>query len=392
MNRPARLEKYSEEFVRIATSMYDSWSTQPSVPLFISGSDLLLHANMTALYGRAFVDRHATELIPIVRSFERAFVHPLTRVLPLWASPSGRVLLRAYKRLKEVIEAEVRMRLRQLDKWRDEPDYMSYLLTMDDKAEDFFACYGEHLVGMPQGGSLTVAWAKSLSTPSRQMIMISASHVNTAATFSWTVLHLLRNPHLLAQFEDEIRRNRPNDGVYPTKHMPFSEACMRETGRLYTNLLLVRYATHDLMTPDGKVVPKGWVAASPLATQQDPTLYTRPKEWDPARFLSPDDYSSKFRHNEFVQFGYGKHVCLGEKLTHSLLRASLWPALFDGYQVEIVDGVVEGEGVDGVGVKPNFGQNLGTPFGIREVRVRVRKKAVKLTESESARDRGSPVP
>jgi sterol 14alpha-demethylase len=148
MNRPARLEKYSEEIAHVAASLFDSWSTEPRVPLFISGSDLLLQANMTALYGPAFVKRHAAELIPIVRAFERAFVHPLTRVLPLWMSPSGKVLLRAYGRMKEVIEAEVRMRLEDLERWRGEGDYMSYLLTMDDKAEDFFACYGEHLVSL----------------------------------------------------------------------------------------------------------------------------------------------------------------------------------------------------------------------------------------------------
>ncbi len=137
---------------------------------------------------------------------------------------------------------------------------------------------------------------------------------------------------------------------------------MRETGRLYTNLLLVRYATRDLMTPDGMVIPKGWIAVSPLATQQDPTLYPHPEKWDPHRFLGSSelgDYSSKYRNNELVQFGYGKHACLGEKLTHALLRASLWPTLFDGYQVEVVDGVIEGEGIGGVGVKPNFRENLG---------------------------------
>ncbi len=46
MNRPARLEKYAEEFTRVATKLYDSWSTKPHIPLFISGSDLLLHANI----------------------------------------------------------------------------------------------------------------------------------------------------------------------------------------------------------------------------------------------------------------------------------------------------------------------------------------------------------
>jgi hypothetical protein len=69
--------------------------------------------------------------------------------------------------------------------------------------------------------------------------------------------------------------------------------------------------------------------------------------------------------------GIGKHACLGEKLTHSLLRASLWPALFDGYQVEIVDGVIDGEGIGGVGVKPNFREYFGTPFGDRELWVKI---------------------
>lgn len=149
MNRPARVDKYSEGFVQVASDLFSKWAQQPTVPLFISGSDLLLRANMTALYGPQFVDKYATELIPIVRSFERAFVQPLTRVLPLWASPSGRVLLRAYRRLKQVIETEVSMRMKNLDHWKKEgDDYMSYLLTMDDKAEDFFDCYGEHLVSV----------------------------------------------------------------------------------------------------------------------------------------------------------------------------------------------------------------------------------------------------
>ncbi|KAJ9101097.1 hypothetical protein QFC21_003315 [Naganishia friedmannii] len=364
MNRPARVDKYSEGFIQVASDVFSKWERQPSVPLFVSGSDLLLRANMTALYGPRFVDRYATELIPIVRSFERAFVQPLTRVLPLWATPSGRELLRAYRRLKQVIEAEVNMRMKDLDHWKKEgDDYMTYLLTMDDKAEDFFDCYGEHL-----------------------MILISASHVNTAGTFSWTLIHLLRNPDMLAEFEEEIKANPRVNGSYPIKNMPFSEACMRETGRLYTNLMMMRYIPQDVTTPEGIIIPKGWVAGSPIATQQDPELYDQPEKWDPRRFLpnaSTSSYSSKFRNNEFVQFGYGKHACLGEKITHALLRASLWPELIDNYHVELVDGVVDGEGIDGVGVKPNYRENMGTPFGVREVNIKITKRAIRLSDQNA---------
>jgi sterol 14-demethylase len=102
---------------------------------------------MTAFYGPAFLARHGDELVPLVREFERAFVDPWTRLLPLWASPSGRRLQTMYSRMKEVIEDEVRGRLERCEKGAEAgEDYVSFLLNMDSRAEEFFPCYGEHLV------------------------------------------------------------------------------------------------------------------------------------------------------------------------------------------------------------------------------------------------------
>jgi sterol 14-demethylase len=217
------------------------------------------------------------------------------------------------------------------------------------------------------------------------MMMVSAAHVNTAATFAWTLLHLLRNPRHFATFREEIASNPPSDeGIYPWREMPFSEACLRETGRLYTNLLMLRLLPQDIVV-EGIVIPKGWLAISPLATQQDPTVYENPEQWDPTRWLaSPDSYTSKFRNSEFVQFGAGAHACLGEKFTHSLLRGVLWPALFDAYDLVLVHGIEDGEGIDGVGVAPNYRENMGTPLGVREIGLRVTRRKERL--SDSARD------
>ncbi|KAJ9110849.1 hypothetical protein QFC19_001358 [Naganishia cerealis] len=212
--------------------------------------------------------------------------------------------------------------------------------------------------------------------------MVTAAHANSDGTFCWTLLHLLRNPELLAEFEREIKSNPPVEGRYPIKNMPFSEACLRETGRLYSNLANVRWVPRDIEAPGGIIIPRGWLAASPLVTQRDPELYHRPEEWEPHRFLSKDpasSYSSKFRNHEFVQFGYGRHACLGEKLTHSLLRETLWPTLIDNYRLEVVDGAVDGEGLSNVGVDITFSEGLGTPFGKREVWIKVTQRDLPLS-------------
>lgn len=212
-------------------------------------------------------------------------------------------------------------------------------------------------------------------------MMVSAAHVNTAATFSWTLLHLLRNPHHLATLCEEVAASPPSpEGIYPWREMPFSEACLRETGRLYTNLLMLRFLPQEVVV-EGTIIPKGWVAISPLATQQDPDVYESPERWDPTRWLAnPDAYASKFRSAQFVQFGAGPHACLGEKFTHSLLRGVLWPALFDVYELELVHGIKDGEGMDGVGVAPNLRENMGTPLGVSEVGLKVTWRKAKLSD------------
>lgn len=209
------------------------------------------------------------------------------------------------------------------------------------------------------------------------------------------MLHLLRNPEQLAAFEAEVKANPPVDSIYPMKDMPFSEACLRETGRIYNNLLILRYVPRDIRVPSGLVIPKGLVAISPATVQMDPELYEEPGKWNPQRFLpsletargdvqdaSNRSFATLSRNYQYVQFGGGKHVCSGEKLTHTLLRASVWPTLIDNYHLEVVGGITEGEGVDGVGVMPDHIKNsLGTPYAANEVYVKVTRRETPLSSA-----------
>ncbi|KAJ9096741.1 hypothetical protein QFC21_005011 [Naganishia friedmannii] len=353
----------TSEFSRKALDRYfTDWAGQPRISLFDSSSTLLFNANLAVFFGPRFVQDHGPEMISLLQRMQKALLSPWPRILPLWASPSGRTLKRVKERIKQLVDDEVEKRMEDVDHWSGANDYLSGLV-MSNEAEGYQEhYYTEHFV-----------------------TYIMAAHVNSAGTFAWTLLHLLRNPELMRAFEAEIKVNPPLSDIYPIKDMPFSEACLRETGRLYNNLITFRYATRDIRTSSGVVIPKGWVATSPLAVQMDPELFEEPGRWNPRRWLPSctvkrDLYATRFRNYEFVQFGGGKHVCSGEKLTHALLRATLWPTLVDHFRLELVEeGIVDGEGVDGVGLAPNHAESLGTAFGIREVYVRVTRRDVSLS-------------
>jgi len=188
---------------------------------------------------------------------------------------------------------------------------------------------------------------------------LNGGHTNQTNTFSWSLLHASRTPLL------ETLRNQKSPDLL--------EATLRETGRVYTNLMMLRCVT---ITQEicGHVIPKGsLIAASPLVTARDPALFPEPDKFLPERWCTPagtlDDNAIKNaqRMGTSNQFGKGQHACAGEKLGKMLLRIYWGIILGDngepGYDVEIVDGPVDGRGFDGVGVEAAWvEENLGTPF------------------------------
>ncbi|KAJ9114769.1 hypothetical protein QFC22_005645 [Naganishia vaughanmartiniae] len=385
LNGPTRLQEITTECSKVALErFFPAWANRSKIPLFDSCSEILFDSHLTTFFGRRFADAHGLEIRSIYEATKVALLNPCSRVLPWWASPSGIALKRGSRRLTEIINAEVAERLQDLDTCREASDYLSGLIIAND-TEGYSENYREHFELNKYNAHLA------------QSAYIALAQISIDNTCSWTLLHLLRNSDHLAAFEAEIRDSPPVDGIYPMKNMPFSEACLWETGRLYNNFLIIRYAQHDIRTPSGLIIPKGWVAISPAAVQMDPELYEEPGKWNPSRFYCSSSngaatksdtenasnslYATVSRNYQFVQFGGGKHVCSGEKLTHLLLRASLWPSLLDNYHLELVhDDLVNGEGVDGVGVAPDHARNLGAaPPSTREVHIKMTRREVPLS-------------
>jgi sterol 14alpha-demethylase len=192
------------------------------------------------------------------------------------------------------------------------------------------------------------------------LLLMNGGHTNQANTFTWSLLHAIRSPELL----DSLRKQTTPDLL---------EATLRETGRMYTNLLLLRRITISQQIMGHDIPAGSFIGASPLVTARDPTLFDNPDSFRPDRWLTPshtlDDAAIKSaqRTGSSTQFGKGQHYCLGEKLAKMLIGMYWEIVLGDeenaGFDIEIVGGVVQGRGVDGVGVEGAWTEeNIGTPF------------------------------
>ena len=191
------------------------------------------------------------------------------------------------------------------------------------------------------------------------LVLCIAGHTNQAATTVWTLLHALRSPLL-----ERLRDAQSTDLL---------DATFRESGRLYTNLLLLRRITVTQYIL-GRPIAKGtFVACSPVVTARDHNIYTDPEKFLPERWLTEtgelDEVRIKILHRlgASIQFGKGQHACMGERLARFMVLEVLWGTILGddedlGFDVAIVSGLKEGVGIDNVGIEAAWAEeNLGTP-------------------------------
>ena len=191
------------------------------------------------------------------------------------------------------------------------------------------------------------------------LTLANGGHTNQTSTFAWSLLHSIQTPLL-----ETLRQQKSNDLL---------EATVRETARLYTNLMMLRRVT-TTQSILGKTLPKGtYIACSPIATARDPAVFYEPDKFRPERWLTPtkeldeQEIKNVVKTGSSVHFGKGQHACLGERFGRSAI-ALYWGLILgedgeEGFDVEIVEGLKEGVGIDGVGIEPSWvEENLGTPF------------------------------
>lgn len=336
-------------YINVVDEHFEEWAAKGVIPLFKSASYLIISVLIMLFLGEDFYHAHGAELVPLMSQFERDLQSPILRVTPnfLWRfTPPGKRLFATLAKFQNYISTEVAKRLAHPDEHVGKGDYLAFIL--ENFGDRFERYYGLHFMTLVFGG-----------------------HANAAMTIPWLFLHARRTPGALERIREEAL-------LLPEERKPFIEACIRETGRLYTNTTVMR-RTRVPVSVAGHVVPAGTlVAASPVGTQRADLdgdssaggIFKNAGKWDPMRFLESreiggmcDPYATWFQRAEFVHFGLGMHACPGEKLARVMIIDMVLRTWMQKYEVEVVSGLEEGvKGVDGVGAEGAWTEeNFGTP-------------------------------
>lgn len=350
LSTPRILTDYSNACSGLADQHFTQWAEQESVPLFHSMALMMLSHLLLMFMGEKFFSRHAQELVPLMAEFERKMLDPSLRILPwsLWRlSSAGHFILNLYDRFDELVSAEARDIIDNPSVNKDRNDF--FYNVVSEFGNEFMPAYGAHVISITFAGLANMA----LSVP-------------------WLFLHARRTPGALDRMREESNQ--------PLRERKYTEACLRETGRLYTTTTVARLTRGNVTVAGHSLPPKTFVACSPTAWQrvdaQDGGTFVDAGRWIPERFLADGAYAAWFNNAEFVQFGIGPHACPGERLAKMVMMENVLQTWFQGYDVEVVGGLEEGKGVDGVGKEPAWTEeNFGTP-SVRggDVFVRVRRR------------------
>ncbi|KAJ5835955.1 Cytochrome P450 [Penicillium robsamsonii] len=163
--------------------------------------------------------------------------------------------------------------------------------------------------------------------------VLLAGRDTTAATLSFCLFELSRNPDVVAKLRDEIRdrlgvgANAQKPSYTDLKEMKYLNAVLHETMRLYPVVPFnVRYSLRDTTLPrgggpDGQapvgVRANSRVIYSTMLMQRDPDLYDGPESenyLDPGKFI-PERWISGWQPKpwHFIPFNGGPRICIGQQ-------------------------------------------------------------------------------
>ncbi|XP_076819384.1 cytochrome P450 2J3-like [Clavelina lepadiformis] len=147
--------------------------------------------------------------------------------------------------------------------------------------------------------------------------MFVAGTDTTVGTFKWTVLFLINRPAVQKKMQKEIDKVVGPDGRLKLAHLNdlhYTQAVMYEMLRVRTiaPLGLAHRTVEDTMLC-GYNIPKGTqVTANIWALHHDPSIWSKPDEFRPERFL--DDEGNFQKPSHFLPFSTGFRHCMGKEL------------------------------------------------------------------------------
>ncbi|KAK7330670.1 hypothetical protein VNO77_24868 [Canavalia gladiata] len=145
--------------------------------------------------------------------------------------------------------------------------------------------------------------------------MVVGGTETSANTIEFAMAEMMNNPEVMKRVQEELEAVVGKDSMVEESHihkLPYLQAVMKETLRLHPPLpLLLNHCSSEATTVGGYKIPKGsQVFVNAWAIHRDPSMWEKPFEFDPTRFLDSEwDYSGN--NLNYIPFGSGRRSCAG---------------------------------------------------------------------------------
>ncbi|XP_050353669.1 cytochrome P450 6a2-like, partial [Nymphalis io] len=166
-----------------------------------------------------------------------------------------------------------------------------------------------------------------------------AGFETTSSTLNYLLYELAKNKRAQDRVQEEVDAyfNRYDVIKYEClNEMPYLEACIDETLRLYPTLgNLTREVMHSYTLPTGLRLQKGDRVHIPVHhIHRHPDYFQDPMLYQPERFFG--DEKMKIKPYTFMPFGEGPRVCIGARFSKMVMYAGLL-TIFRKYRIELAD-------------------------------------------------------
>ncbi|KAH6816189.1 hypothetical protein C2S51_021009 [Perilla frutescens var. frutescens] len=165
----------------------------------------------------------------------------------------------------------------------------------------------------------------------------------TAASLTWAMTALIKNPNAMKKVQEEIRslvgkeRLIDEDDV---ENLPYLKAVVKEILRLYPSIPLIPKQTIEACIINGyNIEAKTFVFVNTWAIGRDPEYWENADEFLPDRFLNTS-FDYKGRDLRFIPFGSGRRICPGASLAIANMEVALANLLYF-FDWEIPNGKTE---------------------------------------------------
>ncbi|CAN1131098.1 Cytochrome P450 CYP82J17 [Linum perenne] len=157
---------------------------------------------------------------------------------------------------------------------------------------------------------------KETSVKSTATTLVIAATDTTAGTLTWILSNLINKRSTLEKAQKEMDEKVGRDRVVQDSdldNLPYLQAIVRETLRLYAGPTTVPRVVREDITIQGYYVPKGTrFTANLWKLHRNPQVFPNPDEFIPERFyekqVTADIYGRSF---EYLPFGTGRRSCPG---------------------------------------------------------------------------------